>query len=68
MGTILTILILYLLGVMFYTLAVRFNATNKHVPNVEIIPIIIDGIKGMAIGFAVVGVLYLILSQSLTRL
>lgn len=66
MSTILTILILYILGVMFYTLVVRFSPTNKHGFNIEIIPIVIDGIKGMAIGFAVVGVLYFIVSQILT--
>lgn len=59
--TILTILIAYVLGVAFYTIIVRKNATNKYVPNVKLSPIIIDGAKGMAIGFAIVAAIYYLL-------
>lgn len=59
--TILTILIAYVLGVAFYTVIVRNNATHKYVPNVKLRPIIIDGAKGMAIGFVAVAAIYYLL-------
>lgn len=66
MNTVLTILLLYILGVTIYTILVRKSPTNKHVPNFNYKSTIIDGMKGMAIGFAVVGALYFILGQILT--
>lgn len=51
---LLTILIAYVVSVFLYTIIERNNPTNKYVPGIEILPIIIDGAKGMAIGFGIV--------------
>jgi hypothetical protein len=56
------IIISYILGVALYTLVVRNNAMNKHNPFINIKEIIFDGMKDLAIGFFIVGILYLILS------
>lgn len=66
METILTILILYILGVAIYTYVVKNDALHKHSPHTNLKAIIIDGMKGMAIGFAVTGALYFALGQILT--
>ena len=63
METILTILIAYILGVSFYTFAVRRNATNRYIKDVKIWPIIWDGAKGMAVGFAIVAALIFVISK-----
>jgi len=66
MGTILTILILYILGVAMYTYVVRNDVMHKYSPHTNVKAIIIDGMKGMAIGFAITGVIFFIISQILT--
>jgi len=66
METLLTILIAYILGVAAYTVAVRRSPTNLRIKDVEIWPIVWDGAKGMAIGFAVVAALLFIVSQVIT--
>ena len=66
METFLTILIAYILGVIFYAVIVRNNATNKHIKDIKIWPIVWDGAKGMAIGFAAVAALMFIISKILT--
>ena len=66
METLLTILILYIIAVAMFTIAVKNSPTNKHVPHFDYKATIIDGMKGMAIGFAVVGVLYFLIGQILT--
>lgn len=63
METFLTLLIAYILGVSFYTVAVRRSATNRYVKNMRIWPIIWDGAKGMAIGFAIVAALIFVISK-----
>ncbi len=63
---ILTILVLYILGVAIYTYVVKNDAMHKHSPRTNIKPIIIDGVKEMAIGFAITGVLFFIINQILT--
>lgn len=62
METFLTLLIAYILGVSFYTAAVRRSATNRYVKNMRIWPIIWDGAKGMAIGFAIVAAIIFAIS------
>ncbi len=66
METFLSILILYILGVAFYVGVVRNNATNKHIKDIKIWPIVWDGAKGMVIGFAVVAALMFVISKILT--
>jgi hypothetical protein len=66
MESVLTILFLYIFAVSLYTIVVRNSPTNKHVPHFDYKATIIDGMKGMAIGFAIVGVLYFALGQILT--
>mgnify|MGYP006987195633 CR=1 FL=1 len=66
METILTILVLYIVAVAFFTIIVKNSPTNKHVPHFNYWTTIFDGMKGMAIGFGIVGVLYFALSQILT--
>jgi len=63
METFLTLLIAYILGVSFYTMAVRWNGTNKYVKDIKIWPIVWEGAKGMAIGFAVVAALIFVISK-----
>jgi hypothetical protein len=58
METILRILLLYILGVAIFTILVKNSPTNKYAPNFDYKATIIDGMKGMAIGFAIVGALY----------
>jgi hypothetical protein len=57
MGIALYILISYLLGVFLYTLIVKNDAMHKHNPLVKISDIIKQGLRGMGIGFLVVGAL-----------
>ena len=63
MENFLIVLIAYILGVLFYTLAVRWNGTNKYVKEIKIWPIVWEGAKGMAIGFAVVAALMFVISK-----
>ena len=66
METLLTILFLYIFAVSLYVIAVKNSPTNKHVPHFDYKATIIDGMKGMAIGFAVVAALYYALGFILT--
>ena len=66
METILTILIMYIIAVALYTIVVRKSPTNKYTPHFEYKETIIDGMKGMAIGFAIVAALYYALGFILT--
>lgn len=54
----LTILFMYILAVAMYTVAVRLNGTNRYVPNFEWKATIIDGMKGIGIGFLILAALY----------
>jgi hypothetical protein len=64
------ILFSYLISVCAYTLIVKNNAMNKHNPLIKIKDIVIEGMKGMAIGFvvaiAIITALYYIASFLLT--
>ena len=70
MGIILYILISYVVSVCAYTYFVRNNAMNKHNPHVNVGDIVKEGMKGMAIGFAItiaaIFVLYNVASFLLT--
>jgi hypothetical protein len=68
METVLTILFLYIFAVSLYTIVVKNSPTNKHVPHFDYKGTIIDGMKGMAIGFAVVALLYYLLGFILTAI
>ena len=65
METFLSIFILYILGIVFYTIVVKNSATNKYIKDKKIWPIVWDGAKGMAIGFAVVSGLVFVGSKIL---
>jgi hypothetical protein len=58
METLLTILFLYIFAVTLYTIVVKNSPTNKHVPHFDYKATIIDGMKGIAIGFAVAALLF----------
>ncbi|GEM_PF-2580330 len=66
METFLSIFILYILGIVFYTVVVKNSATNKYIKDMKIWPIVWDGAKGMTIGFAVVAALMFVISKILT--
>lgn len=55
---ILTICILYIIAVVIYTISVRLSGTNKYVPKFEWKSTILDGMKGMGIGFLILAILY----------
>ena len=65
METFLSIFILYIIGIVFYTIVVKNSATNKYIKDKKIWPIVWDGAKGMAIGFAVVAGLVFVGSKIL---
>lgn len=68
METILTILLLYILGVAVFTIVSKRSPTNKYIPSFDYWSVIKDGMKGMAIGFAIVAALYYALCFILTAI
>ena len=66
MESILTFLVLYSIAVSLYVITVKNSPTNKHVPHFDYKATIIDGMKGIAIGFAIIGVLCYAVNQILT--
>jgi len=68
METVLTILFLYIFAVSLYVLFSRKSPTNKYIPNFDYWSAIKDGMKGMAIGFAIVAALYYIIGYILTAI
>lgn len=62
----LEILILYVLGVFFYTIVVKNDAMHKFSPFTNVKEIAKEGAVGLAIGLAIVGVLLFVASQIVT--
>lgn len=62
MDRIIIILLLYIFGVAVYTYVVKNDAMHKYNPDTNIKEIAIDGMKGIAIGFSIVGALLCIIS------
>jgi hypothetical protein len=58
MKTIFVILVMYAVCVLIYTYIVRNSATCKYVPDIELWPIVKDGMKAFAIGFSVLGIIW----------
>ena len=59
---ILTVIIMYIVTIVMYTTAVRFNGINKYVPNFAWKSTILKGMKDMGIAFLVLIALYFGLS------
>jgi hypothetical protein len=55
MGTVLYVLIAYLVGVTIYTIVTKNDAMHKHDPHVKISGIIKEGLRKMGIGFLIAG-------------
>jgi len=53
----------YILAVAIFTIIVKNDAMHKYSPHTNIKEIIIDGMKGMAIGFAITAAIFFLITK-----